>query len=194
MTPVKITFSGAVLAGGKSTRMGRNKALLRLDGEPLWQRQLRTLKAAGAKPVFLVQAPSQRALTHQRGVRVIRDTIRDAGPLAGLHAVLAQCESTHLAILAVDLPHISPAWFTWLAENCSPETGAVVRTPRGYEPLAAIYPQSARLAATAALTAGEYSLQKFITTLVRTRRLKVLRITATDRKQLANWNSPEDMA
>ena len=185
-----MTFAGAVLAGGKSTRMGRNKALLRLDGEPLWQRQLRTLKEAGAKPVFFVQAPGQRALT--RGV--LRDTVRNAGPIAGLHAALTKCTGSHLAILAVDLPHIDPSWFAWLLKNCSPTTGAIVRTMHGYEPLTAIYPQSALLSATAALTAGEYSLQKFITSLVRTRRLKVLRAPAALRHQLANWNSPGDMA
>lgn len=186
----KIILTGAVLAGGKSTRMGRNKALLRVDGEPLWRRQLRVLKEAGAKPVFLVQAPGQRALTHG----VLRDTIRDAGPLAGLHAALAQCPGTHLAVVAVDMPRIEADWFTRLAKLCRLGRGVIVRTRDGYEPLAAIYPVEALDPATIRLESGEFALQKFVAALVKSRCMRLLRLKSTDRIQLSNWNSPEDVA
>ena len=182
-------FSGAVLAGGKSSRMGRNKALLRIDGEPLWQRQLHVLKEAGASPVWLVQAPGQRALT--RGV--LRDTVRNAGPLAGLHAVLAQCRSGHIAVLAVDLPYIEPAWFARLVKLCAPGIGAVARTRDGYEPLAAIYPCEALAEAEGRLNKGAFALQALIKALVRSRRIRVLRLKAAERRTLANWNTPGDI-
>ena len=187
---IKGNFAGAVLAGGKSSRMGRNKALLRIDGEPLWQRQLRVLKEAGADPVRLVQAPGQRTLI--RGV--LRDTVRNAGPLAGLHAALAQCcVAQHVAVVAVDLPYIEPEWFTRLAKLCGPGIGAVARTREGYEPLAAIYPCEALDEVEARLTGGEFALQALIKALVRSRRMRVLRLKTAECRQLANWNTPGDM-
>ena len=182
-------FAGAVLAGGKSSRMGRNKALLRIDGEPLWQRQMRVLKAAGARPVFLVQAPRQHALT--RGV--LRDTMGGAGPLAGLHAALAQCGHGHIAVLAVDLPFIDQAWFARLAKLCATGVGGVTRTRKGYEPLAAIYPREALVIAAAHLAKGTFAMQKLVTTLVRSRRMRVLNLNSAETRLLANWNTPGDI-
>lgn len=185
-----MTFAGAVLAGGKSSRMGRNKALLRVGGEPLWRRQRRVLKNAGAKPVFVVQAPGQRALTRN----VLRDTTRNAGPLAGLHAALAHTKGTHLAVVAVDMPRIEAKWFVRLARLCRPGVGVIVRTHDSYEPLAAIYPVEALALAAAHLTSGQYSLQILATTLVRRRQLRILRIAASALQPLTNWNCPADLA
>ena len=207
-----MNFSGAVLAGGKSSRMGRNKALLRIDGEPLWRRQLRILKESGADPVWLVQAPGQPALT--RGV--LRDTVREAGPIAGLHAAFLAIEPpgvrpdilrsparerrdktskrrTHLAVVAVDLPHLEPAWFTRLAKLCAPGIGAVARTPDSYEPLAAIYPHEALAEVESRLNEGALALQELIAALVRSRRMRVLPLKAAECRQLANWNMPTDI-
>lgn len=55
-------LSGAVMAGGQSRRMGSDKALLGLSGEPLWQRQSRVLQAAGATAVGVVRQVGQPAL------------------------------------------------------------------------------------------------------------------------------------
>lgn len=183
------SFAGAVLAGGKSSRMGRNKALLRVAGKPLWQRQRHVLTAAGTSPVWIVQAPGQRALTRS----VLRDTVRDAGPLAGLHAALMQCRSSHLAVLAVDLPRLEADWFVRLAQLCAPGIGVVPRTREGYEPLAAIYPVEALAEVETRIGNGTFALQALVRALVRSRKMRVLRLKSTDLRQLANWNTPEDL-
>lgn len=188
-----MNFSGAVLAGGKSRRMGRDKARLSIAGEPLWRRQWRVLRESGAQPVVLVQAPGRRALTRRRGVRVLRDRFENAGPLAGLHAALSKTRAEFVAVLAVDMPAIDSDWFTRLIAQCTPGCGAVVRSKNGYEPLAAIYPREVLAEAEARLTRGEYSLQHFVAALVRSRRLRVLRTRAVDLPHLANWNTPEDV-
>ena len=48
-----MNFSAALLAGGRSSRMGRDKAFLEIDGVPLWQRQLQTLRELGPSETFL---------------------------------------------------------------------------------------------------------------------------------------------
>ncbi len=173
--------------------MGRDKARLRVEGEPLWRRQWRVLRKSGARPVVLVQTPGQRALTRQRDVRVLRDRFENSGPLAGLHAALSETRAEFVAVLAVDMPAIEPGWFERLFAQCAPGCGAVVRSKNGYEPLAAIYPREALADAEARLERGKYSLQHFVAALVRSRRLRVLRARATDLPQLANWNAPADV-
>src|SRR5262245_21418784 len=73
-----VQFSAVLLAGGKSSRMGRDKAALVVDGVPLWQRQLATLRAAGAREVFV----SGAARGPWTGMECIHDEVKGAGPLA----------------------------------------------------------------------------------------------------------------
>ena len=79
-------YSGYVLAGGASRRMGSDKAALLIHGEPFWQRQVRVLREAGAKLVTVVCAPHQATLCP--GVPQIHDAVANIGPLAGLHAAI----------------------------------------------------------------------------------------------------------
>ncbi len=184
-------IAGVVLAGGRSSRMRRNKATLRVDGEPLWRRQEGVLRAAGAEPVLFALRPHQRSLG--RPALEIRDTVEDAGPLAGIHAALAACAAPLLLVLAVDMPRIGPGWFKRLRAHCRDGCGAVVRGPHGFEPLAAIYPREALAEATRRLRRGEFAVHKLIAALVRVRRMKVVRLSAKDAAQAGNWNRPTDV-
>jgi len=191
MSATSATLAGAVLAGGASSRMGRDKARLRLAGVPLWRRQLRVLQDAGAAPVLLVQRAGQRPPA--RGVLVVNDRIPGAGPLAGLHAALAATDARWLAVLAVDMPAIDPAWFAWLRTFCRPGVGAAARHAGGSEPLAAIYPREALAVVSARLARGERSLQGLVTVLARGRRLRLVPLPPAERWRVANWNSPGDL-
>ena len=79
-------MDGVVLAGGDSRRMGCDKAEIVIGGEPLWRRQVRVLRTAGADPVMLVRRPGQSA---PDGIPILRDGVGDAGPMAGLQAALS---------------------------------------------------------------------------------------------------------
>lgn len=155
-------MTGAVLAGGQSRRMGRDKALLPWQGQPLWERQTAVLRAAGAHPVGVVRRPDQTAL----GELCWRDRRTECGPLAGLEAALLSGDRPHVAILAVDMPFLDADWFQWLASDCSPGLGAVARHSAAYEPLAAIYPRAAIAEVARRLDQGALSLQDLIRKLV----------------------------
>ena len=188
---------GVILAGGRSRRMGRDKAELSVAGEPLWQRQARVLREAGAARVALVLRPGQIPPlgTGAAALQVRRDVYREAGPMAGLHAALT---TTPLAnwylVLAVDLPHVRPDWFGWLLGFCRGRAGAMVRHDTGYEPLAAVYPAGAGPVVAAHLERGEYSLQRLAERLVQTKRMRAIPLPAHARTQVTNWNTPADIA
>jgi molybdopterin-guanine dinucleotide biosynthesis protein A len=171
--------------------MGRDKARMRVGGVELWRRQLGVLRLAGARPALLALRPRQRSFGWRGGE--IRDAAPDAGPLGGLAAALEACPAPFLAVLAVDLPNIDPAWFGRLRRACRPGIGAVVRGSVGYEPLAAIYPVEAGTQCMAHLRRRRLSLQALLASLVRRGRMAVLPMRPCDRAKLANWNSREDI-
>ena len=181
---------GAVLAGGESRRMGRDKALLRVGGEPMWRRQAKVLREAGAEPVFVVRRGGQRVL--DRAVRHVWDAWENAGPLAGLEAALRATSGDWVAVLAVDMPAIEAEWFRWLRGFCAPGCGAVVRHAEGTEPLAAIYPREALGVVSRRLKEGRRSMQELVTALARGRRMRLVRVGEAERGRLKNWNTPED--
>ena len=180
------TFSGVLLAAGRSVRMGRDKALLPCGGEPMWRRQWRLLEAAGAGEIFLSARTEQDWVP--KDVTTLADAGAGAGPLAGIAAALARCRTTHLIVLAVDLPQMAPEWFGQLAADCAPGRGAVGRRGKFYEPLAAIYPTELRNAAEAALRSGDYALQAFLA--AAGTRMSVHEIGDQEAPWFANWNEP----
>lgn len=189
-----IPCSGVVLAAGRSSRMGRDKALLEINGVPLWRRQRDVLAAAGVAEIFLSARPEQTWTRHATGFAgVIHDALPDGGPIVGLTAALERATHSLVAVVAIDLPHIEAAWFEQLRAAASPTAGAVGRLGERFEPLAAIYPASFKWTAWEALAKGEFSLQRLIAHGVASAALHVREITTDEARQFANWNSPSDV-
>lgn len=182
---------GAVLTGGQSRRMGRDKALLQFGGELLWRRQARVLREAGVSDVLLVRRPGQTVL--DPAVTHLRDSYVEVGPIAGLHATLLATTKPWVAVLAVDLPRIEAGWFERLKALCRRGCGAVAHHADGYEPLAAIYPREALAPVIEQLHARHYSLQKLVAWLVRADRMAVVALTPAERAAVENWNTPESV-
>jgi molybdopterin-guanine dinucleotide biosynthesis protein A len=91
---------GVVLAGGLSSRMGRDKAMLPWRGRPLIEHQIAVLQAAG---VDAVQVSGNRP-----DYCGISDPIAHAGPLGGIAGVAAACTDGELLIVPVDMPRLQP--------------------------------------------------------------------------------------
>ena len=148
-----MNFSAVILAGGKSSRMGRDKAFLEISGQTLLARQIQTARAAGAMEIFI----SGRADADYSafGCGVLKDNYPDGGPLAGIEAALAAATHPLLLVLAVDLPEMNAEFLRQLSTNCKPNTGVVPRIGDELEPLAAFYPKAAQ--SLAATFLGKYS-------------------------------------
>lgn len=133
---VEFGVTAFVLAGGKSARMGRDKAFLQIGGETLLSRALK-LAAAVSEEVRIV-GDSKRFAAFGR---VVDDVYRERGPLGGIHAALSSSTTELNLMLAVDLPFIQPEFLEYLLRRAR-ESGATVTVPRmgpGLQPLCAAY-------------------------------------------------------
>jgi molybdenum cofactor guanylyltransferase len=104
--------AGFVLAGGRSSRMGRDKALVELAGQPLIAHALRILREAnlpasiaGGQPALAAFAP------------LIEDTRRDQGPLSGICAALASTKAEWAVFLPIDLPLLPASLLEYLLRH-----------------------------------------------------------------------------
>lgn len=133
----KRQFSGMILAGGKSSRMGREKANLLLHGKTLLEWQADKLRALGITDILLSGANCP-ALP---GTKIIPDILQERGPLGGLHACLQTAEHPQCIVLTVDTP-LLPAWV--LSKMCcAHEMGVTVLGHHGkQEPLIGVYDKS----------------------------------------------------
>lgn len=178
---MQIPFSAVLLAGGKSTRMGRNKALLEVDGELLWQRQLRILQEL---------QPNETLLADRNE---LLDAQENAGPLAGLVAAFRRCTTPLLLALAVDLPKMTATYLSHLLARCSQEHGLIPRMRDRFEPLAAVYPLSGRTIAERRLADGNYSLQNFAQQCLDGGLLQEIAVAPAEESLFFNMNTPADL-
>ncbi|MBE2213270.1 MAG: NTP transferase domain-containing protein [Opitutaceae bacterium] len=188
-----MTLSAAIIAGGFSRRMGRDKALLPDAAHgTLLQRQVALVAALAPGEVLLSCRPDQdlRAPPH---VRRIHDP-GTHGPLGGLAALLAAMHGDLLLVLAVDLGRMTPAMLQRLAAASAPGCGVVPRTARGIEPLAAVYPATLAREARARVAAGrDLALHAWSDAGVAAGALRWMDIAAADEAAFTNWNTPDDL-
>jgi molybdopterin-guanine dinucleotide biosynthesis protein A len=131
--------AGVVLAGGKSERMGAEKAALPIGGEALLARVVRRLRLA-LPEVYIVGPSHLKALAPE--TPVFPDDFPGLGPFGGLSTALAHVSSQYIFVVGCDMPFVEPALVGAMARYASshPEVDVVaVRTARGVEPLHAVY-------------------------------------------------------
>ena len=141
-----------VLAGGKSTRMGSNKAFLRWGQGTLLTHALQLVGSVAAN-VWVVGDAKEFAGFGS----VVEDVFRNRGPLGGIHAALSRSATELNLMLAVDLPFLRRRFLHYLVERAR-ESGATVTVPRAggrLQPLCATYHKEFAQRAEQSLQAGK---------------------------------------
>lgn len=195
---------GAIQAGGKSLRMGRDKAWVDLNGEPLITRVLSAARPVVDRLMIIISDScdslgrfSDLARLWDAELRV--DVYPDRGPLAGIHATLAACpEGDSALVLACDLPFISTEMLRVLRnhhERVKPSITVPVSSDGRLQPLASIYSDNCKRAVEKQLAEGKLRVD-LLFDLLRTHR-----VLAADYSHLAgcerfflNVNSPSDLS
>ncbi len=141
-----------VLAGGKSSRMGSDKAFLRLGEETLLSQALKIAGSVAGEVRIVGDAKKFGAFG-----QVVEDVYRDCGPLGGIHAALSSTTTELNLMLAVDLPFVGPKFLQYLLGRAR-ESGATVTVPRTgseLQPLCAAYKREFAETAEQALREGK---------------------------------------
>ncbi|MGH9522682.1 MAG: molybdenum cofactor guanylyltransferase [Terriglobales bacterium] len=177
-----------ILAGGKSTRMGRDKAALTLNG-----RMLLTIMHE------LAWSVTERVRTcgprDRFGADAIEDIYPDCGPLGGIHAALAASETELNVILAVDIPFVRPDFLRFLVEEAERGTAVVTvpYTEGRFQPLCAVYRREFGALAEQLLQKGRHKIERvFGETSVQQIGEDELTKLAFDVRMFDNLNTPED--
>lgn len=175
-----------VMLGGRSTRMGRDKALVELGGKTLLARAVDTWQSYGAGLQLSVGAPSRRALA-PRGATAVADVYPDRGPLGGLHAGLRACPTPLLLLTAVDCPFLTPA----LADGLLAAIGtadACVYTLDGHpQPLFGLYRKNCLTLAETLLLGGDNRMSTLLGW------VHTITLPAPDPALFRNLNTPADV-
>lgn len=197
---------GCVLAGGKSSRMGRDKATLQFDGRSLIDHAVEQLRTAGCQPVIAGSRPDLEPYAP-----VLPDLHPGCGPLSGIEAALAAAPpSSAVLFLPIDLP-LLPAGFLTLLLDRAERTGALATIPLlggCPQPLCAVYRTGLLPGITAALEQGEHKVIRVIEAITspRTRDFFGVEAVVSARADLlnhepeplhrwfANINTPQELA
>ena len=186
-----IPFTGYVLAGGLSTRMGRDKALLQIGGQPLIQSAVNLLKALTERVVILGPGENYGFL----GVPVLPDQVPSRGPLSAIYTGLEHSETAVNLFLACDMPLMRGSFLELLVEKAGLADAVLMWLDDGrLEPLCAVYNRSCLPTVKANFESQRFKLSDLFPNL-RTHYLTEadLEDLGLDRRIFTNLNTPGDL-
>jgi molybdopterin-guanine dinucleotide biosynthesis protein A len=178
------TRAGFVLVGGASRRMGRDKALLPLDGTTMVEQIASRVRNASGS-VTLIGPPEKYGRLR---LPVVPDEIGNCGPIGGLYTALHLTKADWNVLVACDMPHVTEIFLRQLIEaaEASGSDCVVPEIDGKIDPLCAIYHRRLLPAAESAIHRKLFKMQDFISTL----RASYWRVT--DPRALENMNTPAD--
>jgi len=182
--------SAVILAGGKGSRMGKDKAFLPFRGESLIQRTLRLIS-----PLFheVTIVAKNREPFQFPGVRVLVDEFQEGGPMGGLYTGLSQARGPVFAV-GCDMPFLNPELILHMTRQLQNHDAVIPRLPDGIHPLHAVYSRSTMPVMLDLLKTGRVKMSNLLD------KVEVLYIGAVDIRAfdpellcLSNINTSEDL-
>lgn len=179
-------IGAAVLCGGKSSRMGQEKAFLTLGGETFLERILKQLQ--GFDEILLsVNHTKTELLAQYPGVV---DLYPNCGPMSGLHAALVSCRSDALLAVSCDMPFLHQDLVRLLCDSMRSDVDVVIPVSNDgrWHPLCAVYRKSLWPVFQENLEKGDYKLQNALKIM----RVRNFYIPRNFENCLKNVNTPEE--
>lgn len=143
--------TGAILTGGKSERLGRDKVLLPYGNRPLVVHLHELLKGLFPRVILVGHL---RAELDAFGFECVEDIIPGKGVLGGIHTALSVSATPFVFIAGADMPFLSKSLIAEIADHRSEADAVIPRGPRGLEPLCALYASSCLAAIEQSLESG----------------------------------------
>jgi molybdopterin-guanine dinucleotide biosynthesis protein A len=174
--------AGFVLTGGRSSRMGRDKALLPIDGSSLVERTARLVGAA-AGSVTLIGMPERYT---GLGLPAVADLVPESGPIGGLYTALEITRADWNLLVACDMPSLTEEFLRRLLEAARQSSGVclVPQTGSGLHPLCAAYHRRARAVVKSAIDHKRFKMHDLL------KALEAIAWPVADPLPLENVNTP----
>jgi molybdopterin-guanine dinucleotide biosynthesis protein A len=197
---------GWILAGGRSLRMGRDKAGVELGGRPLLEYMLEKLRALGLRTRIAGLRQPVNGLAAELIPESHPDMHPGCGPLSGIETALSRSEAALALVLGVDLPLLQTEFLAWMLGRAG-TTGAMATIPQLLgepQPLCAVYRRELLRGVSNALDAGDYKVMLAIERASsgaidcfdteRVAAAGAWRSRRANHWQFMNCNTPEDLA
>ena len=191
----KRELTGVLLAGGRSRRMGEDKAALQFHGAPLLPQLVERLQSQCTGGVLVVKRQWQQLPALPASARVVDDLLPARAAMGGLYTGLVLAETPFVFLAACDMPFLDPSFIGWLRDLSAAGADAVLPVRDGrLESLHAIYGHRCLGAIKEALLSGEYRMGGWHGA-VRLERVEEprWRVVCPDGKSFRNINRPEDL-
>ena len=184
----------AIMAGGKSLRMGTNKSFVTLLGKPMIEHLLAKVSGLGQeKTILITNQPESYA---HLNLPMYRDVLPEKGSLGGIYTALHYSTTPYTLVLACDMPFVNPALLGYMIELTGGDSfDVIVPQVEGYpEGLHAIYAKTCKTPIHTRLEAGQLKVMGFYSE-VRVRNLDESEYQQFDTQGLSffNVNTPEQL-
>ena len=188
MKKARDVLSAAILAGGESSRMGCDKALVKLDNERFIDRLTREL---GGFHELIISA-AKRGSYEELGYRVVYDEHGKIGPIEGIRRVLAEAEADYVFVCAADMPFVTKELAEYLASYISSDHDCIVIADDEHiHPLCAVYSKTVLPVIEELIAEGNYRLREIFRR-VRTKYVS-LKYTCFDPGCVRNINTRQEL-
>ena len=184
-------FTVAVLAGGRSARMGADKSFVRVLGHPLIEHILAQAAGLGDETLIVTNRPQDYAYL---GLPLFGDVLPDKGALGGLYSALHAARGQHVLCIACDMPFLVRGLLDYLISLRSEGAAVVPRIASQTEPFRAVYRRDCLGMIRTALEAGRLRVSDSLAQL-QVRYVDEAEIDRfdPDRLSFVNVNTPEDL-
>jgi len=156
---MRIKGAGIILGGGRGSRIGQDKCLMRLDGKPIFEIVFGKLKPLVNEIILVTNAPQHFAEGSE--FRIVTDEIPHQGPLGGILAGLSFSSHKYNLVVACDMPFLNTGLIKFLFSEISDADAVVPCSDEGIEPLHAIYSKDCLPAIRSKLESGRKRVVSF---------------------------------
>lgn len=160
----KLAMTAMILAGGKSSRMGQDKALLKFGGRTLLEHLTALMKPIFSETLVIVDEREKLKGLDLSNSKVYEDLPKGKGPLAGIYTGLLYSRNKMSCVFTCDMPFVDEPLIRQLTRFWEEDYDVVcLEGPQGnYQPFPGIYARSARYVMSFLLNRGEGSMKKFL--------------------------------
>ncbi len=177
-----------ILAGGKSKRMGTDKALLKVEGISLLEKSILLCNKVCDEIII----SSNNAAHYEFGFPVVADEVNDCGPIGGILSCLKQSKTDWNFVISVDAAFVEPEFVNFLFLDTDDYDAIVPIHSKGKEPLIAFYNKSSLAKMEEMLQVGDYKMHNLLAS-INTKFVNSDEWLAKHPKLLHNLNRPEDL-